>query len=444
MDTAPPLSQNFLDVFGLPVMNFQGTYVNGSPVGTGLLILPTLFATVPVQLGVNASGEPQDTWSGGIQINGYHFNVTSGTLDQSGLHWVGDLGVAGQGVAFNLMLTSGGSVSGTFNGNLTIAGWRLTDASLVFNGSQITGSASLGIGPLSATTVQLREQGNNLEGQGTFTVDGVTLSKVEFQLNGQGTFIGYGEVDAGPATLWSTISVTSSPFAIQIGGSGNFALNAGWSYSSSIFSVSGNASLTGDLNWGGGWNGSTMDWFVGTDNDRACVTGSFSFGKLSADLNLPCVTVSPGTAALNPSSGTFSIPLSVSLPLGLGTITIDPTFPLPSGINGFQNLPPGITGLGYSPITPPPVTFPPTTVATEIPSANAAVWFDTPVSVTLTVTDASSPVTMTEYSLDGGPWTVYSGPIAISPAKDGTRCCTSRPTRRNNRGPSKASALKST
>lgn len=148
MDTAPPLFQNFLDVFGLPVMNFQGTCVNGSPVGTGLLILPTLFATVPVQLGVNASGEPPDTWSGGIQINGYHFNVTSGTLDQSGLHWVGDLGVAGQGVAFNLMLTSGGSVSGTFNGNLTMAGWRLTDASLVFNGSQITGSASLGIGPL--------------------------------------------------------------------------------------------------------------------------------------------------------------------------------------------------------------------------------------------------------------------------------------------------------
>jgi hypothetical protein len=417
---APPSYQNFLDVYGFPVMDFQGTFVNGNPVGTGQLILPNVFATVPVNLGVNSNGTTQDTWSGGIRVNGYQFSVGSGTLDAAGLHWVGNLGVAGQSVGFNMTLTSSGSLSGSFSGSLNIDGWSLTNVNLAFNGQSISGTADMSLGPVSGTSLQLREQGQVLEGQGTLSIGGATVSNVQFQLDGQGNFYGYGEVQAGPANLWSVISISSNPLTISIRGSGSFDLSAGFSLSQDGFGISGSVSLSGDLMWSGASSGSGMQWSIGTQNDRACVSGSVTAVGITAISISPCITAAGGTASLNPSNGTFSIPLTFTIPINLLvktinlTFTVNPTFSLPSGTNGFNNLPSNIDGVGYTPLSVPPTTQAPVTTASTSPQANSNGWYNGPVTVTLTATDSSSPVATTEYSLDGGPWTVYTGPFTIS------------------------------
>lgn len=417
--SVPPTYQNFLDVYGFPVMDFQGTFVNGNPVGTGQLILPNVFATVPVTLGVNSNGMPSDTWSGSITVNGYHFSVASGTLDAQGLHWVGNLGVAGQNVGFNLTLTSGGSLSGSFSGNLNIGGWSLTNVNLNFNGQSISGTANMSLGPVSGTSLQLREQGQVLEGQGTLSIGGATVSNVQFQLDGNGNFYGYGELQAGSANLWSVISISSNPLTVSIRGSGSFNLSSGFNVSKDGFGISGSVSLSGNLQWSGTYS-SGMQWSIATSNDTACVSGSVTAVGITAISISPCISASGGTATLNPSNGTFSIPLTFTIPINLLvktinlTFTLNPTFTVPSGTNGYSNLPSNIDGVGYTPISVPPTTQAPVTTASTSPQANSNGWYNGPVTVTLTATDSSSPVATTEYSLDGGPWTLYSGPFTIS------------------------------
>src|SRR5262249_9743707 len=61
----------------------------------------------------------------------------------------------------------------------------------------------------------------------------------------------------------------------------------------------------------------------------------------------------------------------------------------------------------------------PTTTATIVPASPDLLngWYGSPPTVTLAASDGTSGVASTKYSLDGGPLTVYSGPI--SPASQG-------------------------
>lgn len=56
----------------------------------------------------------------------------------------------------------------------------------------------------------------------------------------------------------------------------------------------------------------------------------------------------------------------------------------------------------------------PVTIATAAPGANANAWWHSPVSVTLAVSDGLSGVADTQYLLDGGAWTTYATPVAIT------------------------------
>jgi len=57
---------------------------------------------------------------------------------------------------------------------------------------------------------------------------------------------------------------------------------------------------------------------------------------------------------------------------------------------------------------------PPMTVATSDPGPNANGWNNTTVEVTLTAIDNLSGVNAIQYSLDGGPWSAYGGPVGIA------------------------------
>ena len=58
----------------------------------------------------------------------------------------------------------------------------------------------------------------------------------------------------------------------------------------------------------------------------------------------------------------------------------------------------------------------PSTTATLTPSSpgGANGWYLGPVQVSLSATDAPSGVAGSEYTVDGGPWTPYAGPFAIT------------------------------
>ena len=58
----------------------------------------------------------------------------------------------------------------------------------------------------------------------------------------------------------------------------------------------------------------------------------------------------------------------------------------------------------------------PRTTATPSPAANASGWWRTAVSVTLAATDNLSGVATTQYMLDGGVWTPYVSPVAVTTA----------------------------
>jgi hypothetical protein len=58
----------------------------------------------------------------------------------------------------------------------------------------------------------------------------------------------------------------------------------------------------------------------------------------------------------------------------------------------------------------------PTTAASTSPTANASGWWRSAVTVSLAATDNLSGITLTEYMLDGGDWTHYTSPIAVSTA----------------------------
>ncbi|TYC21298.1 DUF1349 domain-containing protein [Micromonospora sp. MP36] len=57
-------------------------------------------------------------------------------------------------------------------------------------------------------------------------------------------------------------------------------------------------------------------------------------------------------------------------------------------------------------------TAPETTVTYE--AANGAGWHRGDIAVTLTATDSTSGIAATEYQLDGGAWTAYTGPVIVS------------------------------
>ncbi|TMR09004.1 hypothetical protein ETD86_45320 [Nonomuraea turkmeniaca] len=59
-------------------------------------------------------------------------------------------------------------------------------------------------------------------------------------------------------------------------------------------------------------------------------------------------------------------------------------------------------------------TTPPVTTAESAPAPNAAGWNNTDVTVTLKPTDDISGLARTEYSVDDGPWTVYTDPVVLS------------------------------
>jgi len=57
---------------------------------------------------------------------------------------------------------------------------------------------------------------------------------------------------------------------------------------------------------------------------------------------------------------------------------------------------------------------PPVTTAAAIPSPNAAGWNNSDVTVTLSATDDSSGVALTQFALDGASWTTYTTPVVIT------------------------------
>lgn len=58
----------------------------------------------------------------------------------------------------------------------------------------------------------------------------------------------------------------------------------------------------------------------------------------------------------------------------------------------------------------------PTTTASPSPAANAGGWWNSAVTVSLAASDNLSGIASTEYALDGGGWTPYTTPIAVSTA----------------------------
>jgi Listeria-Bacteroides repeat domain (List_Bact_rpt)/Divergent InlB B-repeat domain len=69
-----------------------------------------------------------------------------------------------------------------------------------------------------------------------------------------------------------------------------------------------------------------------------------------------------------------------------------------------------------------PVRFdptPPSTTATATPGATVI----TPVTVTLTATDATSGVAQTQYQVGGGSWTAYTGPFTVTPELTAQTVC---------------------
>lgn len=69
---------------------------------------------------------------------------------------------------------------------------------------------------------------------------------------------------------------------------------------------------------------------------------------------------------------------------------------------------------------------PPATTATPDRAAGPGGWYTSAVTVTLAAVDALSGVATTEYSLDGGPWTPYTAPLAV--AGDGSHTLAYRST----------------
>ena len=61
-----------------------------------------------------------------------------------------------------------------------------------------------------------------------------------------------------------------------------------------------------------------------------------------------------------------------------------------------------------------PDTQPPVTTATGLQASPSAGWSRSPVTVTLTATDAVAGVASTSYRIDAGAWTAYAGPFTIS------------------------------
>ncbi|WP_424534904.1 OmpL47-type beta-barrel domain-containing protein [Sphaerisporangium viridialbum] len=100
-------------------------------------------------------------------------------------------------------------------------------------------------------------------------------------------------------------------------------------------------------------------------------------------------------------------------------ITVDKTtevswFAVDIAGNVEKNYKPDGNGKNYNKETV-KVKTPPVTTATTTPAEPASGWFTGPVSVTLSATPGQeSKVDRTEYQLDGGAWTKYTAPIAIT------------------------------
>jgi hypothetical protein len=131
-----------------------------------------------------------------------------------------------------------------------------------------------------------------------------------------------------------------------------------------------------------------------------------------------CATVAP--ASPNGANGWYTSPPTVTWQ-GYGTPAVTKTGCVDGSVatEGANALSCSVTTTAAPILTSGPVsetvrldTVAPSTSATLTPTAVGA-WYS-PRLVTLTANDPTSGVSSTQYSVDGGPWTTYTGPFAIT------------------------------
>ncbi len=218
----PPLTE--VTVAGFRVTNFRGARsADGSFGGSGDLHLP-IGPTVSATFQVDRSGHvTSGSWSGNFTRLGETFSVSSGALDDGGLHWdrtltvpllgntqlrytwkangsflaegSGSYNLAGSPVRFSLVLDSDQkSVRGTFDGALSLFGRSFGDAHFVLNAQGISGTARLDLGAGQGVTFQIAVSPSgafSATGAGAFvwhgfTVENASLSLTQARLSGTG------------------------------------------------------------------------------------------------------------------------------------------------------------------------------------------------------------------------------------------------------------------
>ncbi|MGQ9532613.1 MAG: hypothetical protein ACUVTQ_07405, partial [Desulfotomaculales bacterium] len=164
-----PPSPASVTVAGFTVTDFQGTVnADGSFSGSGELQLPG-GGSVHAAFSVDAQQHVvSGSWSGSFTINNHQFTVTSGTISDAGLSWTervsfgafgtadllcilasngnfsasgyASVNVAGVQRQFAVSLDSGGNVTGTYTGSLTVGSRNISNVNLTLNNSGISGT----------------------------------------------------------------------------------------------------------------------------------------------------------------------------------------------------------------------------------------------------------------------------------------------------------------
>ncbi|HOA16122.1 MAG TPA: hypothetical protein PKJ05_07290 [Bacillota bacterium] len=183
--------------------------------GSGSVMADLLGQKQAFQIGIDFStGEFYGAASQSVKLGPWNFANSDIRLDNNGIRGTGDLAMpVGGNTRWNVALSKDGKISGSYDGELKIAGWTFTKAKLSIDNTRISGKASMKL-PGTGTELEYSltvtsDLKLSASAAGSIAYGSWTLADASVSVN-EGAFTGRAKVNA-PGNLVIDIGLSGTP-----------------------------------------------------------------------------------------------------------------------------------------------------------------------------------------------------------------------------------------